>query len=469
MQNCENGKVLIVGDVMLDRYYCGDTERISPEAPVPIVRVLNDFCYPGGAGNVALNIAALKGQVSIIGLVGHDETNERLQKHLKDANIATEFHQQNDHPTITKLRILSQNQQILRLDFEQPLTNIDKTPLHQKFDTLMSQHDVLVLSDYGKGTLSDPQTYIQKARSNNIPVLVDPKGSCFEKYRGATLITPNFNEFTGVVGECPDTETLNQKGLKLLQDLDLEALLVTRGSEGMTLIHKDKAPISIPTRAIDVYDVTGAGDTVIGVFALAIATGENYENAMEAANAAAGIVVGKVGSATATPEELHQALITANPIQKGVLTKSEAQEAIKIAQKCGDKVVFTNGCFDLLHAGHITYLKEAKEQGDMLIVAVNTDESVKQIKGETRPIVPLQERMEMLASLKCVDWVVPFEEETSEPIIKALRPDCLVKGGDYAIEEIVGYDYVLSYGGSVKSLTLREGLSTTSIIEKIQK
>lgn len=469
MQNYESARVLIVGDVMLDHYYRGSTDRISPEAPVPVVHVKETDSHPGGAGNVALNIASLNGQVTLLGIVGEDEAKNKLDQHLSKANVQTNWISLPHHPTITKLRVLSQHQQMIRLDFEQALSPIDKSDLYAQFDSLLEEHNVVILSDYGKGTLSDPQYFIQAAKAKGKTVLVDPKGSSFEKYRGADLITPNFKEFTTIVGECSDTEAICQKGQHLMNKLDLGAILVTRGSEGMTLISEGNEPETIPTQARDVYDVTGAGDTVIAVLALSLSQGADITRAMRRANAAAGIVVGKVGSASCTPEELHRTLNKSNPIQRGIVNDEQAKIAIESAQARSEKVVFTNGCFDILHPGHVDYLKEAKAQGSMLIVAINSDESVAKLKGPTRPINQLSHRLEMLAALECVDWVVSFDDDTPKRLLSLLKPDVLVKGGDYRRDEIVGYDIVEQYGGTVKPLMLREGLSTTSIIEKIRQ
>ena len=468
--------VLVVGDLMLDRYITGITSRISPEAPVPIVKVQNEHAVPGGAGNVALNIAAMKNPVSLLGLLGHDEAGKNLERLLSQSHIQGLF-QYSDLPTITKSRVVSHHQQMLRLDYEESFGSINKTDLVNHFEKILSQHQAVILSDYGKGTLSDPQCLIQAARAQKIPVFVDPKGHDFSKYKNATVITPNYSEFIAVVGPCTTESELISKAQDLIKKLNLEALLITRSADGMTLVfpesHTAPSFISIPTEAQEVFDVTGAGDTVIAHFSLAIAEGHDFISAMKIANKAAGIVVGKLGAATVSREELAKSYlpehnkIIAKSIKQGVLTEQEALLAIQTAQASGAKIVFTNGCFDLLHSGHLTYLKEAKALGDYLIVAINTDESIKKLKGPTRPIINLKERMEMLAALKQVDWVTSFGDDTPERLLTLLKPDILVKGGDYPPEKIVGWEIVKSYGGEVQTLSLIPGRSTSNIIQNI--
>lgn len=468
MQNLSQCRVLIVGDAMLDRYLRGGTSRISPEAPVPIVHVKEDETLAGGAANVALNIASLGGSAELLGIVGQDEAADKLQESLSKAGIEYSFQSSENIPTIMKSRVMSNHQQMLRIDFEQPLDLIDKTDLQNRYLKALENTDVVVLSDYGKGTLSDPQFFIQAAKKKGIPVLVDPKGTDFDKYKDASYITPNFKEFTGVVGECADEKCILSRGLELAKRLNLEGLLVTRGAEGMTLIRQGAEPLHHPTRAREVFDVTGAGDTVIAVFAMGIASKQDLDTTMHLANTAAGVTVSKLGAATVTLMELQRELHKNTPIQTGVINEEDAARAIETSHLMGEKVVFTNGCFDILHVGHVSYLREAQAQGDRLIIAVNSDASVKALKGDSRPIVPLEERMEMLASLDCVDWVVPFDDDTPKRLLTLLQPDVLVKGGDYDREEIVGYEIVEGYGGEVKPLCLKPGRSTTNIIEAIK-
>jgi len=479
----KNKPILIIGDVMLDQYLSGTVSRISPEAPVPIVKIQKESFVPGGAANVALNIASMNHTACLMGVIGEDLNGQKLEDFLAQKKIQTYFLKTN-LPTITKTRIVSQShhQQMLRIDHEESFINLNKKDLLDYLDLNLKNYSVLILSDYGKGTLSNPQDLIQKAKKLNIPVLIDPKGSDFTKYKDASVITPNYSEFISIVGPCDSEEILVSKAKQLLINLNLEALLITRSADGMSLITKNNPNlISIPTEAQEVFDVTGAGDTVIAIFALALSCGHDYVSAMKMANTAAGIVVAKLGAACVTPQELAQALHQKinlenlknqnikSPGKNNILTQEQAQKIIKKSQDLDEKIVFTNGCFDLLHSGHLTYLKEAKDLGDRLIVAVNSDRSIQKLKGPSRPIIPLEERMEMLAALSCVDWVVSFDEDTPEKLLAELQPDILVKGGDYSSkEQIVGHQIVEAYGGEVKLLSLKPGFSTSNIIKKIK-
>jgi D-beta-D-heptose 7-phosphate kinase / D-beta-D-heptose 1-phosphate adenosyltransferase len=469
----ETPSLLIIGDIMLDKYWEGSTTRISPEAPVPVVKVEKETLILGGAANVANNIAALEAKVHLMGFCGKDEAAESLKTALKKAQIQHHLIP-TDLPTIVKLRVLSQHQQLIRLDFEKTHTNNHFPELLKATETCLNQHPeikAIILSDYGKGTLSQIQTLIQIANQKNIPVLIDPKGVDFYKYEGAYLITPNTAEFMAVVGSCENEEMLIQKGKELLARCKIQNLLLTRGAQGMVLIEQNGEITYKNAIAQEVFDVTGAGDTVIAVAGLAIAANYDLKNAMNFANAAASVVVGKVGTATTSPEELDFALQTQNavnnPIKTGVLSREELKQAVLASKAEGDKIVFTNGCFDLLHMGHVEYLQQAKSLGDRLIIAVNSDASVKKLKGDSRPILPEEERLNLLAALSCADWVVSFDEDTPESLLKLLQPDILVKGGDYDESGIVGHEIVKTYGGKVLPLKLTPGCSTTKIIEKI--
>ncbi|MFQ3175333.1 MAG: D-beta-D-heptose 7-phosphate kinase/D-beta-D-heptose 1-phosphate adenosyltransferase [Psychromonas sp.] len=465
----DKAQVLVVGDVMLDRYWHGPTARISPEAPVPVVKVEQIEERPGGAANVALNVAALGGKVNLIGLVGDDEAANVLVKNLKSVHVNTDFVRVPNFPTITKLRVLSRHQQLLRLDFEEGFEGIDSTEILEKMQrSLTRQPSVVILSDYNKGSLADIQTMIQLAKKFNSLVLVDPKGSEFEKYRGATLLTPNFAEFEAVVGKCHSEKALVERGLALIKELDLEALLVTRSEHGMTLLREGQAPLHLPTQAQEVYDVTGAGDTVISVLASSLAAGSSFEQACTLANAAAGVVVGKIGTSTVNTIELANAVYSQQEIGFGVLSEEQLKLAVKLAQHRGEKVVMTNGCFDILHAGHVSYLNTAREQGNRLIVAVNSDQSVRNLKGQGRPVNPVDRRMAVLAGLGAVDWVIEFTEQTPQRLIAEILPDLLVKGGDYQPEDIAGGKEVIANGGEVRVLQFEEGCSTSEIIKIIR-
>jgi len=467
MPRFDHAAVLVVGDVMLDRYWHGGTSRISPEAPVPVVKVEQIEDRPGGAANVALNIAALGAPAALVGVTGEDEARQSLADSLAAAGVQAHFQCIEDQPTIVKLRVMSRHQQLLRMDFEEPF-NTDPAALLADVEGLLAGVKVLVLSDYGKGALKNHQALIQAARRRGIPVLADPKGKDFEIYRGASLITPNLGEFEAIVGHCADEAELVAKGAELMSRLELEALLVTRGEHGMTLLRPDHAPLHLPARAREVFDVTGAGDTVISTLAAAIAAGEELPQAVALANLAAGIVVGKLGTACISAPELRRAVQREEGSERGVMTVEQLLTAVEDARAEGEKIVFTNGCFDILHAGHVTYLEQARAQGDRLVVAVNDDGSVSRLKGPGRPINSVDRRMAVLAGLEAVDWVVCFSEDTPENLLAQVRPDVLVKGGDYGVDQVVGAELVKVYGGVVKVLGLVENSSTTAIVEKIR-
>lgn len=465
----QNAKLLVVGDVMLDRYWHGDASRISPEAPVPVVKVENREDRPGGAGNVALNVAALGSAATLVGIIGTDETGAELQSRLEGAGVYCEFLRSENKPTITKLRVISQHQQLIRLDFEEKFEPADVQDLVSKVSSLIDQSQVMVLSDYAKGALHNIPALIELARKRGLPIVADPKGSDFAKYQGATLITPNLSEFEAVVGHCAHEEELVNKGLSLVRDLGLEAMLITRGEHGMTLIRPGSPELHLPARAQEVFDVTGAGDTVISVLASALAAGDNLADATALANLAAGLVVGKLGTAAISGPELRRAVLAEQGSGRGVMTSEQLQIAVHDAKAHGEKIVFTNGCFDIIHAGHVGYLSEARKLGDRLIVAINDDGSVKRLKGPGRPINPVDRRAAVLAGLEAVDWVVSYAEDTPEKLLMSLQPDILVKGGDYTIDQVVGGNYVESYGGEVKALEFLDNCSTSAIVEKMKE
>jgi len=463
------GKTLVIGDLMLDRYWSGGANRVSPEAPVPVVHIQEIEERPGGAGNVALNIAALGGVVTLMGVVGDDPEGEVLQGQLESQGVSCQFQHEAGMRTSTKLRVLSRHQQLIRLDFEEPMDNLSFESLLDQFQSMLSDCGAVILSDYGKGTLSEVRQMIQLARAAGKPVLIDPKGTDFDKYRGATLMTPNLSEFEAVVGQCGSSEEIVEQGGQLRQQLGMEALLITRSEEGMTLLCEGEGPFHHPTHAREVYDVTGAGDTVIATLAAGIAAGASRQDAAAVANLAAGIVVGKLGTATTSVAELHQAIHDPEETGFGVLDEDQLKVAIDQAHARGERVIMTNGCFDLLHPGHVSYLAEARRLGGRLVVAVNSDDSVRQLKGESRPINNLSSRMTLLAALESVDWVVPFSEETPEQLYCKVLPDVIVKGGDYKPEEVAGGACVIENGGSVEILQFVDGHSTTSIVEKIKE
>ena len=469
MPQFQHARLLVIGDVMLDRYWHGQASRVSPEAPVPVVKVGNREDRPGGAGNVALNMAALGSAVRLVGIVGNDETGLELLSRLNAAGVYCDFLQSADKPTITKLRVIGQHQQLIRLDFEQEFEAADIIGLQGKVKSLIGDSQVMVLSDYGKGALQETANLIELGRSKDIPIIVDPKGTNFEKYRGATLLTPNLSEFEAVAGYSNNEEEFVNKGLRLVKDLNLEAILITRGEHGMTLIRPDSPELHLPARAQEVFDVTGAGDTVISVLAAAMAAGNGLADSTALANLAAGLVVGKLGTAAISGPELRRAVLVELDSGRGVMTAEQLQIAVQDAKAHDEKIVFTNGCFDIVHAGHVGYLAKAKQLGDRLIVAINDDESAHRLKGPGRPNNPVERRMAVLAGLEAVDWVVSFSEDTPEPLLEFLQPEILVKGGDYTMDEVVGGDYVNSYGGEVRVLEFLDDCSTSAIMEKMKE
>ncbi len=462
-------RVLVIGDVMLDRYWTGAATRISPEAPVPVVHVTAVEERPGGAANVALNISTLGGEVELLGVVGQDEAGRALEALLRDRGIGSHLQRHPSACTSTKLRILSRHQQLLRADFEGLLTGLDTDAQLANFERLAPAAAVIVLSDYGKGTLKSPRALIECARTLGKCVIVDPKGTDFSRYQGATLMTPNRAEFEAVAGPCATDDELVEQGEQMRLGLGLQGLLITRSEQGMTLLWAGQPPLHLPTRAQEVYDVTGAGDTVVATLALALAAGTHPQEAVRLANAAAGIVVGKLGTAAVTVAELCRALHEPEAGGFGLVTEDELETEMRQARARGETLVMTNGCFDILHAGHVAYLEQARGLGDRLIVAVNSDASVAALKGPGRPVNRLEHRMRVLAALKSVDWVVPFTEETPERLYCRVLPDVIVKGGDYAPADIAGGPCVTANGGRVVVLDFLAGVSTTGLIERMRQ
>ena len=460
--------VTVIGDVMLDRFWTGATRRMSPEAPVPVVNVSSQEDRAGGAGNVAVNLAQLGLTVSLVGLCGDDEHARALRSCVEEAGVRW-----NVMPcaadTIVKLRVLSRNQQLLRMDFEESLS----PHANDLFVGFAAQHlidaDLIVFSDYAKGSLALIESLIARCRSLGKTTLVDPKGHDFDRYRGATVLTPNLTELEAVVGPCQDDATLIAKAETLRSALELEAILVTRSEAGMTLIQAGSAPQHFAASAQEVFDVTGAGDTVIATLAGCLSAGLPMAEAARIANRAAGVVVAKLGTASVTPDELTMVGegLRGAPDRQGVVSASDMLDVVAEARGRGQRVVMTNGCFDLLHPGHIAYLEQASTLGDMLVVAVNDDDSVRRLKGDARPVNAIADRMAVLVGLSAVDYVLPFSEDTPAKLIEALAPDVLVKGGDYVVEEIAGHESVMARGGEVVVLDFLEGHSTSSLIDRL--
>ena len=460
--------MLVVGDVMLDRYVFGGTSRISPEAPVPVVHVQQNDDRAGGAANVASNLARLGVTTTLLGIVGDDDEANALRSAMEKCGVDCSFTVANGWPTITKTRVQSRGQQLIRIDREQPVT-VGSEQLTSALIRQLKSADAVVLSDYGKGSLSDVAAMIAACNDKKVPVFIDPKGQDFNKYRGATVITPNQGEFDAVAGTSVDDDDMVTRARNLREHLGLAALLVTRSEKGMLLVEGDDQPLFLSTRAREVYDVTGAGDTVIAVLAGSVAAGASLDEAAALANLAAGLVVGKIGVATVTPSELRVALHRRGQGGRGLVAAEELGPLLDEARARGETIIMTNGCFDVLHAGHVAYLEEAKSLGDRLVVAINDDDSVRRLKGESRPVNQLEDRMLVLAGLASVDWVVPFSEDTPENLIAAALPDVLVKGGDYKADEVSGAKVVLANGGEVRILAFRDGQSSSRIIDKLGK
>ena len=461
-----SARVLVVGDVILDRYVHGVSERISPEAPVPVVKVTATEERPGGAANVALNVRSLGVDVQLLGITGVDAAAATLEQQLVGAGIQCQFVTQTGLPTITKVRVLSQHQQLLRMDYESEYARSEV--LVSRFAQLLPGIACVVLSDYAKGSLGGVRELISQAVAAGTMVLVDPKGVDFNRYRGATLLTPNQREFEAVAGKCRDDAELEARGRALCRELGLKAMLITRGERGMTLIESGKGEaLHLRTRTHEVYDVTGAGDTVIGVTAAGLASGYALAQAVEFANAAAGLVVAKLGTAAISLVELNQALMPMTPAARRIVGPDQIAGVVRAARESGKRIVMTNGCFDLLHPGHVEYLEQARGLGDRLLVAVNSDASATRLKGAGRPINPLASRLRLLAALACVDWVTSFEEDTPAELVARVRPDVLVKGGDYRIDQVAGAETVQGYGGRVEVLPFLPGHSTSNMVATI--
>lgn len=471
-------RILCLGDIMLDKFAYCDTERISPEAPVPVLLLKRTQSMLGGAGNVARNIASLGGQAVLMGLLGPDPAGFEVRRLLRDAPGITDAHVASpNRPTICKTRYLAGHQQIVRIDEEQvhELDADEAAGLIAAIERTLPEVDALILSDYGKCVVC-PQVIeaaIERARALGVAVFVDPKTDDFRRYRGATCVTPNQREL-GAAARLPtgsDAEIV-AAAHKVLAEAEAEAILATRSEKGMVLVEASGEFHIEPARAQEVYDVSGAGDTVIAVLALASASGYPLPQAMHLANRAAGIVVSKLGTATVELDELMLEL------SRDVTDKDwhhvkyygadEAETLVRRWKSRGLKVGFTNGCFDIVHAGHVSLLAASRAQCDRLLVALNTDRGVRRLKGPSRPVNGLADRTAVIAAVESVDAVISFDEETPIELIRRLKPDVLIKGGDYTIEGVVGADVVQANGGKVLLIDLVEGRSTTRLIDAIR-
>lgn len=467
-------RVLVVGDLMLDEYIWGKVERISPEAPVQVVEVRRDDLRLGGAGNVINNLVALGAKVAVASVLGNDPDGRLLLQQLERLGVDTAgVVLAEGRITSRKTRVLASNQQIVRIDRETraEISADQERQLAGHVRTALPSCQVILVSDYLKGVLPESllQTIIAIGREAGVPVVVDPKGENYHKYRGASVLTPNRKETQIASGvTIHDEPSLCAAGRALRAELDLDALVLTRSEEGMSLFFCDGREEHMPTEAREVFDVSGAGDTVLSVIGLGLAAGLTLETAARLSNVAAGIVVGKVGTSTVSPAEILDTVGRRH--QDSDLKIRDPRMLARLLEERrvrGEKLVFTNGCFDLLHVGHVKYLQAARKLGDLLVLGLNSDASIRRLKGEKRPLIGQEERAHILAALDCIDYVVVFDEDTPLELIAMLKPDILVKGGDYTPDGVVGKDLVESWGGRVELISFVDGKSTTNIIEKI--
>ena len=467
-------RILVIGDLILDEYIWGSVNRISPEAPVPILETKSENLTLGGAANVANNLVALGCEVHLVGAIGQDEKGDKLLTLIEEKNISSKgIFRFVYRPTTSKIRVIAHNQQVLRIDKEdnRPITEETENKIIKFINKTLPDMDIVICSDYRKGILTEKvfSAITHRAKNSKKSVIVDPKSSNFELYKDATIITPNqFEVEKAVPIKIQDKIDLDRAAEYLLNLTHAESLLITRGKDGMTLYLNKEKPIDISTQAKEVFDVTGAGDTVVSVLAMALAAGFDYPDAAWLSNMAASIVVGKVGTAIVTLNEINE-FLQEEMLQtsKSILKLEELKNIVSLAKSIGKTVVFTNGCFDLIHGGHIEFLQKAREKGDLLVVGLNSDKSVKLIKGDGRPIKSEKERANIISALKYVDYITIFDEATPEEVIREVRPDILVKGDDYTIGEVVGREIVEGYGARVELIPIVKGLSTTNIVTKI--
>lgn len=468
-------RILVVGDVILDRYVAGDVERISPEAPIPVLKVQRAELRLGGAGNVAANLRSMEAEVSLVGLVGDDTWGSDLRVLLEETGTdASGVVIDAARPTVRKTRFMSGVQQILRVDWEEEagVSAEIAEKLRAQVEQLMQTADAVVLSDYGKGVLSDELCahVLRLANERGVPVVADPKGSNYMKYKGATLVSPNRKEAELALGRSLRGDDAIAAGARELATVNgIEAAVITLGAGGIHYCATDGAEGRVSAKARAVYDVTGAGDTVVAHLALHLGAGASLSEAVELANAAAGVVVGRVGAATTTKRELSGRLRAGEPLRGKVLAADQLDALLERWRAEGKHVVFTNGCFDVLHRGHVEYLRFAKQQGDVLLVGINDDESVRRLKGETRPLNGLEDRLEVLAALEPVDAVIAFSEDTPLALVERVTPQVLVKGEDWKEKGVVGREWVERHGGKVVLAPMVPGRSTTAILGKSQE
>ncbi len=474
----ERVRVLCVGDVMLDRFVMGAARRISPESPVPVLSVTGSTTIAGGSANVARNIASLGGRCTLVGVIGTDACGAELKRILNEtAGVTTAFVEVAQRPTTEKIRFVAQGQHMLRSDSEDssPVLPDVEEELVAQIAAALPEHDVVVLSDYAKGVLTAGviRRVVELASRRGAPVIVDPKSSDLARYDGASVVTPNLHETylaTGIQGD--DDASVVAAARKVLDNTNIGAVLVTRSEKGMTLVQRTADTVHIPTAAREVADVVGAGDTVIAALSLVVGSGGDLQEAAYIANAAAGVVVAKRGTATVSRDELlaeldRQSVTEGNPSAVKVVSRKDAAAQVEAWQRHGLAVGFTNGCFDIVHVGHVGIIEFSRAHCDRLVVAVNSDASVKRLKGPTRPVNGETDRAQVIAALGAVDLVVVFDEDTPKELIEELQPDVLVKGADYQVSEIVGADSVLARGGRVLRFELVPGRSTTKVISRM--
>lgn len=463
-------RVLIIGDVMLDRYIWGDVNRISPEGPVPVVRVKERSQTLGGAANVALNLSTLGCSPVLTGITGTDSAGDELSLLLEKYNIENKLVRSTSYNTICKTRVVAQSQQLLRIDEETLSVNFDHESILTLVKSIINNIEAVIISDYAKGVCHENllKPVLTLCNKKNIPVFVDPKRSDWTIYKGATCITPNKKEILLTMGEESQTEeTIRLKAFSMLSKYDLKHILVTRGAEGMTLFSSETSAVHIPAKAKEVFDVSGAGDTVISTLAACVAAGMQMEDAARTANIAGGIVVGKIGTQPIYINELSLALDCASNNNHKLCSLEAARMQVIQWRSQGKVIVFTNGCFDLLHVGHIHLLHAAKDKGDRLIVGLNSDQSVRNIKGELRPLLPVYERAAILSALECVDLIVVFDDDKPLELLETLCPDVLVKGADYTRVTTEGYEVIEKYGGKVEIVPLIETTDSKTLMDKL--
>ncbi len=464
--------VLVVGDVILDRYINGRTERVSPEAPVPVVQIEGSEDRLGGAANVALNVVSLGGNCTLVGAVGDDRSGDIVTQLLDAAGIEADLVVAEGWRTTLKERVVSRHRQLLRMDFEMPLERGIAAQVTARAARHVGEAQAVVIEDYDKGAVAEPARVVALAQARGVPVIADPKFKPFAEYRGVRILKPNRTEFERALGHWPEAGALANAGCGLVRASGVDAIALTRGDEGLTLFEASGETLNVPAASVDVYDSTGAGDTVAATLGVCTGLGWPLVDSVRIANVAGGVVCAKSGTATVNLTELNRATDAHRRAVGRELPDSVPRprlaSAVARARRRGERIVFTNGCFDILHAGHVGYLNEARRLGDRLIVGVNDDASVRRAKGVGRPVNRLERRIRVLQGLAAVDWVVPFSEDTPEALLAEIRPDVLVKGGDYALEEVVGAEFVLGYGGDVRVLGWVEDCSTSNIVELIK-